>query len=244
MAAAVVLAAPAMARAACTAKQLTPGWLWHYSGTIGDSDRIQLTFTRAGDAISGVYFHASDPRDIRVNGKIAGDQSLVLIEAAGRFDAEFAEHDPHAKFPGALHCQIIAGSWQKPGSAQKLPVYLSLESGNAGTLGHLYQIAGAKDDELIHRNALRFQKAVAAGDKATVAALIQYPIRAHAAGAPKIFHSAQELLAQFDAVFTPAYRKAIADALPRNMFANDRGVMMGGGAVWFGADGRITVLNN
>jgi hypothetical protein len=244
LAAAILLAVPCYGWAECTAKQLAPGWLWHYAGTIGESDRIRLTFTRTGDAVSGVYFHASDLRDVRVNGKISRDTGLVLDEAAGHFEAEFAEHDPRGKFPGPLRCQIIAGWWRKNGSAQKLPVYLSLESGSAGTLAHLYQIAGAKDDELIHRNAFRFQKALGAGDKATVAAMIEYPIRAHVAGTAKTFHSAQELLTQYDAIFTPAYKKAIAEALPRNMFVNDRGIMMGSGAVWFGADGRVITLNN
>jgi hypothetical protein len=247
---ALLLVAPHWAHAACTAEQLKPGWLWSYYGTIGERDRVRLTITLAKGEFSGVYFHAGELKDIRVSGRALDGKRLLLDELdaggkiAARFEIEFAEHDPRGKFPGTLRCQIIAGSWQKTGSPRKLPVYLSLENGNAGTLAHLYAIAGVKDDGLIHRSALRFQQAVGAGDKVTVAALIEYPIRAHVMGTAKTFHGARELLAQYDAIFTPVYKRAIAEALPRNMFANDRGIMMGSGAAWFSAAGRVVVLNN
>jgi hypothetical protein len=243
LAIAVLFAAPQLSRAACTAKQLTPGWLWNYTGTIGGGDRIRLTFTRVQDSVTGVYFHSNDFRDISVSGKISGDKRLALDEVGGRFDIEFTDHDPLGKFPGTLRCQIISGSWQKNGSGQKLPVYLSLESGAAGKLDHMYEIAGAKDDGLVHRNALRFWKAVNQGDKASVASLIDYPTQVRVAGKLTTIHNAAELLKEYDVIFTPAYRNAIEAALPRNMFANDRGITLGTGEVWFGVTGRVTMLN-
>jgi hypothetical protein len=193
-----------------------------------------LTFTRSGDTVSGFYFHASDLKNVRVSGKISGDTRLLL----GDFDAEFVESDPREKFPGKLRCQIISGRWRNQ------PVYLSLESGGAGTPDHMYRIAGAKDDALVNGGALRFWQAVNQGDKATVASLIDYPIRLSVAGNMVAIHSAPELLKQYDAVFTPAYRKAIAADFPLNMFANDRGISLGAGEVWFGVSGRVTMLNN
>lgn len=231
--AALLLAAPHSVWAVCTVKQLTAGWLWNYSGTIGQNDGIRLTFTRAQDAVTGVYFHASDMKDIRVSGSISRDQRLDL----GDFRLQFVEHDPHGKFPGVLRCQVLSGYWQK------LPVYLSLESGRAGTLDHMYAIAGSKDDAVVNRSALRFWQAVKQDDKATVASLIEYPIRVRIGGSMTTIRDAKEMLARYDAVFTGDYRNAIAAELPRNMFANDRGIALGKGEVWFGSTGRVIMLN-
>jgi len=43
---------------------------------------------------------------------------------------------------------------------------------------------------------------------------------------------------------TPEFQKAIASAVPRNMFVRDLGIMLGGGEVWFGPDGDVIALNN
>jgi hypothetical protein len=246
----LLAAAPHSATAACTAKELTPGWLWSYNGTLGEKDQIRLTLALAQGEFTGVYYHAAELKDIRIRGKALDGKRLELDELDGNgkvtahFDAEFAEHDPRGQFPGALRCQIISGWWQRTGTAPKQPVYLSLESGNAGTLTHLYEAAGVQDDSLIHRTAFRFQEAVSKGDRSAVASMIDYPIRIHLAASVRVIHSSQELLAQYDAVFTPAYRKAIAAAFPRNMFVNDRGIMLGRGEVWFGPAGRVIMLNN
>lgn len=243
LAVAALLAAPHLGTAACTAKQLTPGWLWHYTGIIGEGDRIRLTFTRTQDAVAGVYFHAGVWKDVRVSGKISGDKNLVLEESGGRFDLEFTEHDPRGQLPGTLRCQIIAGTWRKEGAKQKLPVYLSLESGAGGKLDRMYEIAGAKDDQVVNTNALRFWQAVKRGDKATVASMVAYPLRLRISGSMTTIHNTQELLKQYDTIFTSGFRQTIEADLPRNMFANDRGISLAGGGVWFNAAGRVSMVN-
>ena len=32
--------------------------------------------------------------------------------------------------------------------------------------------------------------------------------------------------------------------MPRNMFVRDEGAMLGGGSVWFGADGKVIAFGN
>ena len=238
------------AKAACTDKDLDPDWHWNYAGTIGDKYHVRLTLTADHGKISGVYFYSTQLTDIKVAGRISGGTRVDLDEfdAGGRvtaqFEAEFPEHDPRGKLTGTLQCEVITGSWRKTGAAQALPVYLSQEDGAPGSLDHLYAIAGAQDDSLIHRNALRFWQAVAAGDKSTVASLIDYPIKVHIAGTSKTIRTSLELLSRYDAIFSPAYRKAISEAMPRNMLARNQGIMLGRGEVWFGADGRVVALNN
>jgi hypothetical protein len=74
--------------------------------------------------------------------------------------------------------------------------------------------------------------------------LIRYPIEVHISGRRRTVGNAQELISQYDSIFSPAYRKAVADSMPRNMFARDQGIMLGRGEAWFGSDGRVIALNN
>lgn len=258
-----LLASPG-ARAACTERTLTPGWLWNYEGTVGDH-RVRLTLTLEDGALSGVYFYATQLKDIRLAGSISNGDHLTLneLDAAGRitarFEGEFPERDPRGKLSGALTCDVITGFWQRvsgsntsqPGTragvvsaAKSLPLFLEMTDGTSGTLSHRYSPAGASDDAPIDRNALRFWRAVAANDRATVASLIRYPIRARIGGASTAIPDPAALISHYDAIFSPAFRAAIAAALPRNMFVRDQGVMLGHGEVWFGSDGRVITLNN
>jgi hypothetical protein len=133
-----------------------------------------------------------------------------------------------------LHCEVIVGSWYRIDGKEKLQ----------GTLERRYSVAGAQDDDLIHRKAYRFWNAVKQGDKRTVASLVRYPIEVQVAGRPKTLHSPDELVSEYDLVFSPEFRKAIASAARRNMFARDLGIMLGSGEVWFGPNGDVIALNN
>ena len=154
------------------------------------------------------------------------------------------DQDPRGRFSGKLKCEVIVGSWRKKVGTEKLEVYLSETFESSGTLDHRYEIAGASDDDLIHRNALRFWQAVVTGDKATVAALISYPIRVKVGGVAKRVRGRKELISRFHEIFSPAFRAAVRNAIPRNMFARDRGIMLGDGEVWFGSSGQVIALNN
>jgi hypothetical protein len=96
----------------------------------------------------------------------------------------------------------------------------------------------------VHAPAEHFWRALKAGDRNAVATEIRYPIKVSLNGKIKTLRSTAELLAVYDAVFTPDYRKAIAAAIPRNMFVRDEGAMLGNGQVWFGANGKVIALNN
>jgi hypothetical protein len=238
-----------VAKGACGPQDLKAGWLWNYEGSIAEKYRIRVTLTATGDGVEGVYFYATQLEDIHLSGRVVeGHMTLDELDAAGkvtaRFEGQFADRDPHGRFQGALRCEVIVGSWRKPGEGKELPLYLSQESGTWGSLGHRYEVAGAKDDETVHRGALRFWNAVARGDKETAAASIRYPIKVRVGAAVRSIRSRQELISNYDAIFPSAYRQAIAAALPRNMFARDQGIMLGNGQVWFGPDGRVIALNN
>ena len=72
---------PAIAHAACIKTQ--PDWLWNYDGTIGDTLRVRMTLVLRGEQVDGMYFYASQLRDIPIKGKIANGTDIVLDELDG-----------------------------------------------------------------------------------------------------------------------------------------------------------------
>jgi hypothetical protein len=226
-------------------------WLRNYDGTIGDEFRARMTLVITGDKVEGVYFYATQLKDISLRGKIIDGSKIILDEldsegnVTAQFDGEFPEQDPHNRYKLKLQCEVIAGSWHKIGSEKKLPFYFSNESDTGSTLSNRYSPAGVTDDELIHRNAKRFWDAVKNKDKKTVASLVKYPIRVGISNGTKRIKGPDELIANYDAIFSPAYVKAISNALPRNMFCRYNGIMLGRrGEVWFNAHGKVIALNN
>jgi hypothetical protein len=239
---------PASAHAECSERQ--PGWLWNYNGTIGDRYRVHMTLVLDGQEIEGSYFYASQLRDIPLKGTVKNDTDIVLNEldnqgrATARFEGKFVQVDPAGKFTGKLHCEVIVGHWQKLGDSTQRPVDLRMESATSGTLSHRYGIAGVGDDALVDRNAYRFWDAVKRGDKKTVAILIAYPIKVRLPTGNKRLRGPADLIADYDAIFSPKYREAIVNAVPYHMFARDQGIMLGNGEVWFGSNGKVIGLNN
>ena len=131
-----------------------------------------------------------------------------------------------------------------PDKIAPLAVYLAAESSTSGSLGQRYAILGVQDDEVVNRGAQDFWRAVKAGDRRAVAARVAYPITVQVGGKRRRLGGPGALLEVYDAVFTPAFRRSIEAAMPRNMFVRDQGVMLGSGQAWFDARGRVVALNN
>ncbi|WP_380179496.1 hypothetical protein [Kalamiella sp. sgz302252] len=78
------------------------------------------------------------------------------------------------------------------------------------------------------------QKAVAAKDKAKVAAMASYPLKVGLKGKEKTFRNPAALKKGYDSVFTPELSKIILEQKYEDLFARDRGVMVGdSGQLWF-----------
>jgi hypothetical protein len=239
---------PTLTWAACAKVQ--PGWLWNYEGHIDGQHRVRMTLVFGPGEITGVYFYASQLKDIALRGRMLGETRVVLeeLDAAGqptaRFEAEFPEAAPQSKFgTSPLQCEVIRGTWRKIGADTALPVLLEMDGGTAGSLKSRYGAIGVRDQEALHRNAQAFWRAVQRDDRVTAARLIRYPIRVDTTAGLRRYTAAEQLLADYERIFTPGFRQAIAQGLPRNMFVRDQGAMLGDGQVWFGADGRVMALN-
>ena len=239
---------PSPSWAACTKVQ--PGWLWNYEGHIAGQHRIRMTLVFGQGEITGVYFYATQLKDIALRGRMLDATRVVLeeLDAGGqptaRFEAEFPEAAPQSKFgSSALQCEVILGTWRKVGGDTALPVLVEMDGGTAGSVKSRYGAIGVRDAETLHRNAQAFWRAVQRDDRRTAARLIRYPIRVDTTAGLRRYTAAEQLLADYELIFTAGFRQAIAQGLPRNMFVRDQGAMLGHGQVWFGADGRVTALN-
>lgn len=212
--------------------------------------RIRMTLVFGPGEITGVYFYATQLKDIALRGRMLDATRVVLeeLDSAGRptarFEAEFPPVAPDSRYGSSpLQCEVLRGVWRREGAEVGLPVQLEMEAGHAASLRNPYAAIGARDPEALHRRAQGFWRAVRQDDRVGAAGFIRYPLRVDTAAGPRRYTSAEQLLADYELVFTPPLREAIAQGLPRNMFVRDQGAMLGHGQVWFGADGKVTALS-
>jgi hypothetical protein len=94
-----------------------------------------------------------------------------------------------------------------------------------------YSIGGIDDDAQVATLVTKLQAALAKDDRPAVLALTDTPLRVSFAKKPASLERAA-VQKRFAEIFTPAVRKAIADAKPDELFVNWQGVMLGDGAIW------------
>jgi hypothetical protein len=93
----------------------------------------------------------------------------------------------------------------------------------------------------------RIKRAVAADDRAAVAAMVNYPLTVNAPGGRFMtYRNAAARSANYARAFTPEGKVAVAAAKADDLFSRDQGVMIGNGEIWMnergGAMKIITVL--
>lgn len=93
------------------------------------------------------------------------------------------------------------------------------------------------------------KKAVAADDKTSVAAMIDYPFQARINGKAVKLRDAAHFIADYDKIVTHKIKQAVAAQTYETLFANWQGVMIGDGEVWFSGVGeknlvKITAIND
>ena len=94
--------------------------------------------------------------------------------------------------------------------------------------------AGVTDYAAFKQQFLAFQEAAARGDKESVAAFALYPIRVNVGKVAVNVADQTAFIEQYDRIMTEPVRKALADQDADSLFANDKGVMVGRGEIWFG----------
>ncbi|MBN9475536.1 MAG: hypothetical protein ABS43_31210 [Bordetella sp. SCN 67-23] len=95
----------------------------------------------------------------------------------------------------------------------------------------------------------KLKQAVAAGDKAAVAAMADYPFRTRLDGKAATLRDAEHFIADYDRLITPKVRDAVSRQTYPELFANWQGISIGSGEIWFGGVGKrnevkITAINH
>ena len=179
-------------------------------------------------------------------GFVQGPADLLVDAPKGTplGEGEFAANGDIDRQRGASSsCEVISGQWKDLRSGRSVPFELALSSIQTGKIDHLYGAAGVSDDETVNRAATQFRKGVLDDRRDVVAQSIRYPLHVSLRGKTLILRNPKSLLARYNEIFTDGYVRTIGAAVPRLMFARDQGVMLGDGAVWFDANGRVIALN-
>ena len=86
--------------------------------------------------------------------------------------------------------------------------------------------------EVYHSFFTDLKKAVSAGDKNAVAAMVHYPITVSVGGKDVKIKSGKDFVSHYDHVFSDKIVAAIEKETYAALFANDQGIMIGDGEVW------------
>jgi len=243
---------PSLAHADCDPSERDiANHLITYSGQLGERNPLRLVLRPSSSGkLEGRYANASSQSDTLLTGKLENKSRVHLTEfdAGGMpratFEGEFSARDDINRQRGASgSCEVISGQWKDLRNGRTVPFELAMSNIQTGKIDHLYGAAGANDDETINRAAGMFRKGVLDDRRDVVAQSIRYPVHVSLRGKTLILRNPKSLLARYNEIFTDSYVRTIGAAVPRLMFARDQGVMLGDGAVWFDATGRVIALN-
>lgn len=88
-------------------------------------------------------------------------------------------------------------------------------------------------DQSYRRFLSTLQSAVRGGNRRELIGLIGFPLRVNFAGGARIYRDAHAVERDFDRIFTPKVRRAVASQRAEQLFVRDQGAMVGSGEVWF-----------
>jgi hypothetical protein len=106
-----------------------------------------------------------------------------------------------------------------------------------------YPVSRGSSDAELERNAQAFYFAVLKADRNVASRLVRYPLKAYVRGKVKTIRDRDDLLRNYDFIFTPQYVSCIRAGIPKNMFVHNGAVMLGNGEVWFDGEGHVVTLN-
>jgi hypothetical protein len=107
-----------------------------------------------------------------------------------------------------------------------------LMSSNSGTSAKRYtHLLGS--DKALESFIVTIKKAIANNDKMWIADHLFYPVRVRISEKSTLaIKNKNQLLLQYDKIFTPAMKQKISSTFSFNLFSNYQGVMLGDGQLW------------
>jgi hypothetical protein len=92
---------------------------------------------------------------------------------------------------------------------------------------------GFKDVDAVKRIILELKNAAQGKDKKALVGMVQYPFSTYDNGTlVKTYKDQNELLEQFDTVFSDGVMQALSKSTYESLFVRDLGAMIGNGEVW------------
>lgn len=212
-----------------------------YEGTLG-AQRIGMTLAvQHGKVVpDSHYFYARHLQDIALTG-VAGRDVTLQEAGGGTFALHFKGNGSNGDAPLDFRNSIgLQGQWTgKDGKTFPVMLTNASDPGDAALPGaRWYRNATDKSDAAFEAQVQGFHKAVLAGDRAGAARYVSFPLRVNLApGKPLMVKNAAQLKAQWDKIFSPAWLKQAAQAMPHDMPVIRGQAMLGSGLAFFGDRG-------
>jgi hypothetical protein len=114
------------------------------------------------------------------------------------------------------------------------PDLVTPRQAHRGDITDYLDMAGISDPQEVVNFLENLQSAAQALDRPALANLVHYPFTTYNQGTPvKTYNTPEELLIDFEKLFTPRVIRAIENARYNNLFINSQGIMIGSGEIWF-----------
>jgi hypothetical protein len=209
-----------------------------FTGVAGQS-RIGMTLivNAAGAITGGHYFYADDLKDIPLQAGTQGSGIILFDPEGGQFALRFKGNGSEARKALDFHNSVgMEGRWMKNDGSY--PVKLQMQQSSQGPANaRWYEDVTSESDAVFEARVQNFYKAVLAGDRATAARYVDFPLRVNHNGKGRMVKTAAQLSAEWNQIFTPACIDAFRNAMPHDMFVRNGQAMLGDGIAWFGPSG-------
>jgi hypothetical protein len=210
---------------------------YELTGTVGAHGvGLSLTVKDGTGFDVGHYFYDSQLKDIPLTGSLSGRTVTLTEPGGGIFHLTMQGNGGQGGDGSSLETSVeLDGTWTQ--GAQTLPVKLSMDTAYPGEpSAHRYVDVTTASDGAFEGRVRSFITAALAGDKATAAASVSYPLSVN--GPPSLtIRTPAALLANWTRIFTPKLLAQLRTAVPHDMFVHEGEAMVAGGLVWFDAKG-------
>ncbi|PBC89572.1 hypothetical protein B0S90_0685 [Caldicellulosiruptor bescii] len=204
---------------------------YDYTGKKGKKNIVMSIYIN-NSKVTGLYAYKGVRKYIKVEGIIKGGKiKLNELDSKGKVVGTFngiIKDKVIKKSDGRLirPVDIIEGTWSD--GKIKMPFKLINEHEIYMPYGEKFSFVGFPDDEVL-KFATNIQEYLIKNDKKALGKLIAYPIKVKIDGKKKTIRNEKEFINNFDKIFDANLKKAIINAEPLIMPANQYEAMLGEG---------------
>jgi len=209
-----------------TKSQFEKGY-YFYNGTINNNIPIIMSIYPLGKDMVGTYYYENHNNEMNLKGK-AEEKNIILYE-----------YDETGKntgiFKGIMSTvDRIEGTWISADNKISYPFVLKLEGGLPGAeYGKKYaQIVNNKSDQDVENFVSKIKSYIINNKNEQLAEEIRYPINVKINNKVIKIRNKDDLVKNYNKIFTVDYKQKISNARTKDLFANYQGIMVGLGLIW------------